>query len=336
MSDGFSIPAEITLLIEELFPESTQRRKIAYTLMHWNRKPSGKEQVEIGDSVIRGPSTVYKVMQKLMDGGIFTSEYGSVPLYRYSEKIRSGLTIDKDLDRLDLPDLHKEEGEEDQTIPYPLVIAEKLLMEPEEEKLPTTVVPPISPTLEAQVSLQDAEIKNIKTTIDGRFSKIEEMIAGLSVTPPPDDNPGGNPTLPPVIESSPAIPRGQLSMEDRLNDLEQRVQSSDGSTDPLDNLSAEQIRELIRSQPQELLAMVNPGAGNPSGRVSATEVTLRPIIVMMTTYTQMLFEKVVHDGFFDGTLSDFLNFAAEQYFSDRGWSLDWNRRESANVRSRLG
>ena len=73
-------------------------------------------------------------------------------------------------------------------------------------------------------------------------------------------------------------------------------------------------------QPQELLAMANPGAGNPSGRVEAQQVTLRPIIVMMTTYTQMLFEKIVHDGYFEGTLSDFLNFAAEQYFTDRGWS----------------
>ena len=82
--------------------------------------------------------------------------------------------------------------------------------------------------------------------------------------------------------------------------------------------------------------MVNPGAGNPGGRTQATEVTLRPIIVMMTTYTQMLFEKVVHDGYFEGTLSDFLNFAAEQYFTDRGWSLDWNKREPANMRRRLG
>jgi len=40
MSKGFEIPLETVTQIEDLFPESTDRRKIAFTLMYWNKKPN--------------------------------------------------------------------------------------------------------------------------------------------------------------------------------------------------------------------------------------------------------------------------------------------------------
>ena len=335
MSEGFSIPVEVVSRIEELFPESVERRKISFTLMHWNKKPSTNELKEIGESVQRGTSTVYKVLQKLMEAGLFANDLGSLPLYRHNEQIRYNLTMDERTEVIKLPEPSEKGVLEVAPVESVAQEEETFTVEPEEVKHPVSVTTPPSPALDKRVSFQEAEIKNIKSTMDNRFGRIEEMIQGLSVAPA-DDNPGDNPVLPPVIQSTPAVPRGQLSTEDRLAEIEQRLQNSDASTDPLENLSLEQIKELVRNQPQELAAMVNPATGNPGGRVSATEVTLRPIIVMMTTYTQMLFEKIVHDGYFEGTLSDFLNFAAEQYFTDRGWSLDWNKREPANRRRRLG
>ena len=82
MSEGFKIPPETIAKIETLFPESIERRKIAFTLMHWNKKPTTKEQETLGESVQRSRSIVYKVLTKIVDAGLFTTELGSVPFYR--------------------------------------------------------------------------------------------------------------------------------------------------------------------------------------------------------------------------------------------------------------
>ncbi len=87
MSEGFKIPPETVSKIEELLPESIERRKIAFTLMHWHKKPTTKEQETLGASVQRSRNIVYKVLNKLMESGLFTS-LGSTPLYRYNEGIR--------------------------------------------------------------------------------------------------------------------------------------------------------------------------------------------------------------------------------------------------------
>lgn len=41
------IPADIKTDIDELFPKSEGRRRIAYTLMFWNRKLNTKEQEDL-------------------------------------------------------------------------------------------------------------------------------------------------------------------------------------------------------------------------------------------------------------------------------------------------
>jgi len=43
------IPAEIKTEIDELFPSSEGRRRIAYTLMFWDRKPNTKEQNDLSE-----------------------------------------------------------------------------------------------------------------------------------------------------------------------------------------------------------------------------------------------------------------------------------------------
>ncbi len=66
--------------------------------MHWNKKPDKTELGEIGESVNRGISTVRIVMQKILDACLLTSDYGSVPLYRYNETIRHNLSMVEQID----------------------------------------------------------------------------------------------------------------------------------------------------------------------------------------------------------------------------------------------
>ncbi len=333
MSEGFNIPSEVTSQIAKMFPESNNRRVIAGQLMLWDRKPNSKEQTEIGGTVGVSRTTVNSVINKLSEHGLFTKELGSIPLYKATTKIElNNSLVLPPVGTVGVLPLTEPVAE----APKPIIDTP----ESHEEQPPKPVEPTVKPPMRAsQASRADLEsrldgfkgtLKTMEAKSAAEFLEVKEMISRLSFTPP--SGPPNSPEPAPVVEAIPVVPREELTMEERLVELEQRLQTPEEPTDPLADLSAEQMRDLLRSQPKELLAMANPGnPKNQGGRIQATEVTLRPIIVMMTTYTQMLFEKIVHDGYFEGTLSDFLNFTAEQYFTDRGWSLDWNRREPANV-----
>ena len=74
-----------------MFPESEERRKIAYILRFWNKKPTTAEQESLAQSVGHSRSVTYRVFTKLMENGLFSKDTGSVPLYRYMEKKRLGV-----------------------------------------------------------------------------------------------------------------------------------------------------------------------------------------------------------------------------------------------------
>ncbi len=330
MSEGFSIPPEVTSQLTQIFPESQNRRIIAGQLMLWDRKPNTKEQQEIGDGVGVSRTTVNHVLNKLSEHGLFTKELGSIPLYKASSRINLE-------NSMELPEAQPVSALPIRT-PDEVVPKHSLDIPESQGEQPMQPVEPVEerPMQASQASRADLErrmegfsgtLKTIEARNDAQFLEVKEMINRLSFNPP-SENPKDNPKPSPVVEPQSNNPS---TLEDRIVELE-KLQSTEGSTDPLENLSLEQIKELVRSQPQELVAMVTPSAGNPGGRVSATEVTLRPIIVMFTTYSQILFEKAVHDGYFDGTLSDFVNFSIEQYFKDRGYRLQFTRDDQTRRR----
>ncbi len=342
MSDGIvspdRIPADIKTEIDELFPGSEGRRRIAYTLMFWNRKPSTKEQEDLSKwAGFKGGSSTYKVLRKLKEIGLFTDKVGSVPLSR------------------SLLDLEVEQQRERmKTLPEPSVPSlplpisaeetqETLSVSPKEDsEIPTENrdLPPKSPRTSAEIDMEtrlksaEGQIKQLERTTAAGFEDMKKILTEV-VNPlsgaPTADNPGHVP--PPQIES-PELEASPESDEDRINRIvDERLQER-GAQDPFADLSKEQLLELARSQPREFESMVNPDGAVRTGRVESQAVTLRPMILFLTTYSQMLFNKAVHDGYFDGTLSDFANFTMESWFTDRGITLDWNQRRPA--RGRLG
>ena len=96
MSEGFTVPDEVVNLINEMFPNSEERRRIADTLMFWNRKPNSAEQSEIAEKVGRERSTVSLVMRSMLKEGLMTEEFGSVPLFNNTEKMRLSMEPPKD------------------------------------------------------------------------------------------------------------------------------------------------------------------------------------------------------------------------------------------------
>lgn len=337
-----SIPADIKTDIDDLFPKSEGRRRIAYTLMFWDRKLNTKEQEDLSRwAGFKGGGTTYKVLTKLKEIGLFTDKVGSIPLSRslLDLEVEKEKEQMKTLSHTDVPLLPTPISAEE-TLKTPSVPPEGTSESPTGEGDP----PPFSAQIDMKNRMKSAEdgIKQLERTTVAGFEDMKkiltEVVNPLSGAPTAENLSGSNPTEASQPDSqtdtlgdNPGLEVLSESLEDRLGRLETLVQEG-GKKDPFADMSRDQILELLRSQPQEFMTLMNPDGAERTGRVQAQEVTLRPIILMLTTYSQMLYEKVVHDGFFEGTLSDFANFTMEQYFTDRGWSLDWNKREPASRR----
>ena len=315
------IPADVSDRVRRLF-RSEVRKKVAMELLFFDHWPNQEEKEEIASRHSVDSSTVGKTLYLLRDNDFITKEQGSIPLYR--ARLRDEVDGEE-----------REKGMEDDTrIP------------PNGGKRETGLdeIPPIGGKMEDgleeippngnivenvdRINAIDSRVHTIGNKLDTFISEMRTTINQISVIPS-KDNPG------PVDELNNSTLAPPESVEGRLERLE-RLQQENGERDPFDDLSREQIIELIRSQPQEIMTMANPRSGGQAGRVEGQPVTLRPMILMLTTYSQMLYERAVYDGYFEGTLSDFVNFAMEQYFTDRGWGLDWNKREPANRSRRLG
>lgn len=303
------IPADTTARVKRLF-RGDNRKKIAMELLFFDHWPTTEERKEISSRYGLEHTTVDKVLYKLRDSDFFTKEQGSIPLYRL--RLKS-----------EVPEVEQDRGDlQDREIDIPVIKDDV----EEENRVQDT------PEEELDRNLQENRLKKMEVTMHDQGERLENFMAEMRTTinkisvETPKDNPGH-------VENPELVP--PESVEGRLERIERMVQEGSGG-DPFDNLSREQIIELIRSQPQELMTMANPRGVGQAGRVEGQPVTLRPMILMLTTYSQMLYERAVYDGHFEGTLSDFANFTMEQYFTDRGWGLDWNKREPASRRGRLG
>ena len=310
---SYEIPADVAASVKRLF-RSERRKAIALELLYFDYWPPTEEKQRIADRHELHITSVDKVLYRLRDSDLFTKEQGSIPLYRV--KLGEEVALPPRQERQDGLELDVEKSES-------RVLSESYERNLEEEQ-PTEE--------EIESDLQENRLKKMEVTLHNQGEKFDNFIAEMRTSihqlsdGSPENNPGNEGSL---------IDPGELSppetVEERLERIEKLVQEGSGG-DPFDNLSREQIIELIRSQPQELMTMANPDGRGMAGRVEGQKVTLRPMILMLTTYSQMLYERAVYDGHFEGTLSDFANFTMEQYFTDRGWGLDWSKREPANLR----
>jgi len=321
------LPEDVMKLVDAEF-KTLQSKAVAMELLTvWRGMPSWKEKEAIGERHGRNVKTVHDISQTLQKLELFTAEQGSIPLLRMeleSKKVSpsgvEGLQEDAESENImsELPEFSP--------MGVPLEDDPEVITDP-----PYGEVPDDLGALQNKVFRIEAQLGGLGKKLD----LVIPVIQGLSAKNP------GNPGLPstPIPETPPTEnPKAIVpsdSLEERLERIEGMLQDN-GEVDPLGDLSRDQIVELLRSQPKELMSMVNPDGAGRTGRVEAQAVTLRPVILMLTTYSQMLYERAVFDGYFEGTLSDFANFTMEQYFTDRGWSLDWNKREPAGRGRRLG
>lgn len=293
------LPDDIMIRVEEEFKTRAQKNIAIELLTVWTMRPTWGEMKEIGSRHDRKEKAVHTVIDRLTEANLFTDARGSMYLYRLK--------------------LEKEAKSETPLAPLPLVEPTSSQLRPEEgpDEEPSDELPPPEEPKEVdeEGSTEFIALKNqvfrMESQMDGLGKKLDAIvpvIQGLSAKKP--DNPGHSPTL--QVESP------EVDNPDQV----QQVEQSD--VEPistfLPGLSREQIIEIGANQPgkiRELMGLPPVEVG-----IESLPVTTRVIAVELTTYTQSVYERVVHDGY-DGTMSDFLNDAAYKYFEDRGKRLDW-------------
>ena len=177
---------------------------------------------------------------------------------------------------------------------------------------------PVEYATRAQI---DEQINNIQDVLNGRFTvfegKMDEKVTSILDT---INNLANNPmvtanALPPeptlIQELPPPQPRQSLDID-------------------LNSMNREQIMQLMLDNPDQFQAPQEAGTQNVL--VESSQTMIRRLIVEVTPYTQMLFERAIADDGFEGTFSDFINWAPAKYFEDRGWSLGWNKRTTHPMR----
>jgi len=310
------LPEELKAEIDGLFPQSPERCKIAYELMFWDNWPSTDDFKKIGSSYGRSGSTVRDVVDKLIEEKLFDKKKGSIPFYNY---LREKATLAKETGmgsgiqpRMRAP-TKTEQSEIEQPEEESSVASGDLNVDSEEAESDDMEAAATFRVFRGKVderfmSLEEKFNKferGISTDIGKLSESVEKVVNALSKTP---ENPSSDPT--PIPAEAP-----KASTPESLN--------------PFAGMRGEEVYEMYLNQPDafaQLLGRPIPADALAEGSMSALPATVRRIIVELTAYTQIAYEKAVNDGAFDGSLSDFLNQCAYKYFADRGIVLEWRRK----------
>ena len=308
------IPGELQDELDDLFPVSEKRRKIASILMFWDRKPTTKEQTKIGEAVGRKRTTVNEVILELTKQGYFSPDLGSMPLWRYTNQ-KAGLSL-KSTREEPLSPVEEPKG--------PLAPSDEPIEVVPDESVNETgkgegppdgfvgPVPGVGKKFDDRLTAQEQELKGIRRTMDTKFEELTELITkdrthALSVAPVEEEH-EGNPSANPSDNPGPTQQHMEESTVEPIGAL-------------LPGLSRDQLIEIATNQPGQIRALMGLPPRSDEG-IESLPITTRVVAVELNTYTLSVFERVVHDGY-DGSMSDFLNDAAYKYFEDRGKRLDW-------------
>ena len=295
--------------VEGAFNTKESRAVALELLTAWEKIPNWAEKEEIGKRHGRSDKTVHTIIQKLQELELFTENEGSIPLYRIA--LKRGTTIS--------PLKEVKEGTENRGKSVKELLEKgvspagfPLNSEDEEESQP---VPEGSEddleSLRAKVFRMEAQIGSIQKN----FEIVVPMLKGLSAKIPESDPPVDNPSVSPPVASV-EVPVS--------NPASQPV----GPTNPFAGMTGEQVYDLYLNQREAFSKMLGqpiPADAVAEGDMKALPATVRRIIVEVTAYTQIAYEKALNDEAFDGSFSDFLNQCVYKYFADRGIVLGWHR-----------
>jgi len=310
------IPIDIKDEIDEIFPKSTGRRRIAYALMFWDRKPNSKEKEELAQwAGFKAASTTHTILTKLKENGLFTDTVGSIPLSRSLLDI----AVEKQQQQISSltshspPPLLEETASETpaplaeplvETRVHPQFISDDLV---ENADLHYDS-PPSSAQIDMKTRLDSAEkqIKHVERIMAAGFEDMKKLIG--DIVNPLTAAPKANPLT--------------VDPPDEAEEVETVVNPGVEESGPFADMTKQQVIDMAITSPDMIYALRNQGVPPTTETIQAVPHTTRWLALELTTYTQAAYERSVEDGY-EGSLSDFINNAVYKYFFDRGKVLQW-------------
>ena len=324
---GGSLPLEVKDAIDDIFPGSEERRKIAYTLMFYNHKPSGDEMKKLAQAAGRSLRTAQEVARILSENSLFTSELGSVPLYKHIHSMGASRTLQGFGEAKPIgADAQPEEelqGEDEEPETQPIEPEDEAMDEDVDAELeamkaraarPPGPIEKAMPSVLAVERLRDSFTKMsqrqdmLEVTVDKGFKEVLARLRAQEEAP----------ALVPMVAANP------LSVDPPDEEEVEQEPVNPGPVDegPFAKMTKEQVLDMAINDPGMIYALRNQGVPPTSDTIQAVAHTTRWLALELTTYTQAAYERAVEDGY-EGSLSDFINNAVYKYFADRGKVLQW-------------
>lgn len=321
---GGKLPQNVKDAIDDVFPGSEERRKIAYTLMFYNHKPSGDELKRLSEAAGRSLRTVQHVIRILGENNLFTSELGSVPLYKHIGTVGHS----KALESLSGAKGREETEEEAETAEDEGEEPEAPIIEDGDEAPDESVEEDAGPFRRALPAAVDSAVEarglreslvkmahrqdRLEATVD---ASLKEILARMRSQEP------ATPLVVPVVKANTLTVDPPEEEEVETEPVRREEPEADAELGPFSGMSKKDILDMAMNDPDGIHAMVR-GYSRGEKTIMATPETMRWMGVMLSTYTQSAFERSISDGY-EGTLSDFLNDCVYMYFADRGKVLQW-------------
>lgn len=320
---SFTLPKDIAEKVLSRFPRSEPRQRIALTLLGFDHEPTAEEKKVISVNTQQDYRSVNQILDYLREMNLFSSEIGSVPLFRFNEKNRLSIAVEEPRHEPKpevKPEVMAEEKAqaEQQVNPVEEKKAEAP-MEARQEGIELPISKGVSPKVIR--NLLDRQ-ENFETVIKGEVGGIKEEIGSVKKMLEKALEPQKVQPVVSGLKVQTQQPAAETSVAEQSANPEAEAKP-ENPTDPFAGMSKDEIIEFYQNNPT-MAGRRLPG-GLSETYVNSPPETIRKIIIEVTTYTQMLYEKALADGAFEGTFSDFLNWAPQKYFEDRGLSLGWHK-----------
>lgn len=315
---GGVVPQDVRDQIDALFPVSQEKRKIGYTLMFYNHRPGRKEMTDIAREAGRSLRTVQEVVRVLSESNLFTTEFGSVPLYKYMERLAPTLMVpdarglqggreggEDEEDGGEEPDEWGEDeapGEEEGDAPEPAQQgagpAQPLLM-PRVKMVPgLQELDEVRGELARMSQRQDRFEAQVDQSLRRILGKLEEPPRPLAGAVPAATVVEANPVTvqadPPEVEQEPV------------------AEAEEGDAD-LDN-TAVPLKDLVERSPEQVLRFLNDlrqRSGMPEyGEIPASDVSFRKVLLSLPNPLFTLYDQERYMGTIpqEWTFADYIGF----------------------------
>lgn len=319
---GGNLPSEVKNAIDDVFGASEARKRIAYTLMFYNHKPNVAEMNQIAASANRSVRTVQDVVRILGENSMFTTEFGSVPLYKHISTLGASKTLEglgfagrDEKTGGATPDTGEQPGtpiiEDGGEAPDEGVDAEV-------ERLKARAADPAA--MEEARVLREGLAKmsqrqdKLEATLDASLKEILTRMRSQEPATPLH--------VEPVVKTNPLTVDPPDEEEVETEPVRREEPKEDEEAGPFAGMSKQQIIDMAINNPDDIYRLRSQGVPPTSETIQAMAHTTSWKALELTTYTQAAYERSCRDGY-EGSLSDFINHAVFKYFEDRGWRLDW-------------